>query len=121
MAPSPVESCNKALRHGSHLIHSNTKLDTSCGRVLNGADSKIQHGRNDAEREMLCNNHSSHGKTKVCLIKKGQALVDNKHDAYHTNVFGWIVFADIFGISKMMEVVMTSLFGHGLKSQNLKK
>ncbi len=40
MTTSPVESCNKALKYGLHSIHSNMNLETTCGRVLNGADSK---------------------------------------------------------------------------------
>ncbi len=42
MITPPLESCNKALKYGLHLIHSNMNLDTTCGRVLNGADSRIQ-------------------------------------------------------------------------------
>ncbi len=57
---SPVELCNKALKYGSHSIHSYMNLDTMCGRVLNGANSRIQQ-LNDANREMLLNNHSSQG------------------------------------------------------------
>ncbi len=56
MTTSPVEPCNNAIKYGSHSIHSNMNLDTNCGRVLTGANSRIQWRKNDVEREMLWNN-----------------------------------------------------------------
>lgn len=74
------ESCNKALKYGSYPIHSNIDFDAMCRRVLNGANSRIQQHKNDAEREMLIYNYSLCRKPKDFLIKKEQGLFHCEHD-----------------------------------------
>ncbi len=49
MTTSPVDSCKKALKYGSNSIYQKMTLDTTCKRVLNGADSRIQQRQNDAK------------------------------------------------------------------------
>ena len=80
MTTSPVESCNNSIKHGSHSVHSNMNLDTTCTKVLEGAQARIQRCRNLAEREMATFNHASRGITKDILIPKGQGLVDSEYD-----------------------------------------
>ncbi len=47
----------------------------------NKANSRTQQRWNDAKREMLLNNLYLRGQTKNYLIKKGQGLIDCKHDS----------------------------------------
>lgn len=46
MTLSSVKSCKKVLFHVPHSFHSIKNLDTTCDRVLNRADSRIQFRRN---------------------------------------------------------------------------
>ncbi len=81
MTTSPVESCNKALKYGLHSIYSNMNLNTTCQRVLNRADSRIQQRQNDAKREMVLNNPYWQGQTKIYCSKKGQGFINCKHNS----------------------------------------
>ena len=83
MTTSPVESCNSALKHGSHAVHSNMNLETTCKKTLDGIHNKIQRRRNAAEREIARRNNSSRGTTKNDVIKKGQGLIDAESDRRH--------------------------------------
>ncbi len=59
MTTSPLESSNKALKYGLYLIHSTMNVDSTCRRVLNGANSRIQQRRNNAKKKCCLNYHSS--------------------------------------------------------------
>ncbi len=80
MTTSLVESCNHSVKHSSFTVHSNTNLDMTCAKILNGANTQTQQHRNATECEMTIFNHASHGITKDVSITKGQCLVDGEHN-----------------------------------------
>ncbi len=51
------------------------------------SNSRIRSRRNDAGREILCNNHALQGETKDQLVKKGKVLwIENMMPDQDTNV-----------------------------------
>ncbi len=42
MTTSLVESCNHLVKHGTFSVHSKMNLDMTCGKILDGANTRIQ-------------------------------------------------------------------------------
>ncbi len=119
---SAVESCNKALKYGSHSIHSRMNLGTTCRRVLIGANCRIWWRRNDAKGEMLLNNHSSQGQTNDFSLRKVKVqLIANMILGKDINVSKLIWQNGRFGNLMTKIIWMKRISGGGLTYQNSKE